>query len=154
MPTNTAPRRHLVQHRSHPRQSAPGRALQAVLDLDALPTAPGCARAWTRQILREWRLADLSDTAELIVSELTTNAMLASRLLDRPVMRLMLTFGHGELAILIRDYCPSVPQPRNAADEDENGRGLLLVEAMSARSGWYPPGDGTPGKVVWAALSV
>ena len=153
MPTSTAPRRHIVQHLFHPPQSAPGRALRAALDLGALPTAPGCARAWARQILREWRLADLSDTAELIVSELITNAMLASRLLDRRVIRLTLTLGHGELAILVRDYCPSAPQPRNAADEDENGRGLLLVEAMSARSGWYPLDGGAPGKVVWAALA-
>jgi len=49
------------------------------LDLGAVPTAPGCARAWTRQILWEWRLTGLSDTAEVIVSELTTNAVLTSR---------------------------------------------------------------------------
>jgi hypothetical protein len=43
--------------------------LYVALDLGALPTAPGCARAWTREILREWQLARLSDTAELIVSD-------------------------------------------------------------------------------------
>jgi hypothetical protein len=32
------------------------------------------------------------------------------------------------------------------------GCGLLLVQAMSVRSGWYPPDDGTPGKVVYAVL--
>jgi len=152
MATSTVTRRDAVQHLSHPLWPPTGRPLGAVLALGALPTAPSCARAWTRQILWEWQLAVLSDTAELIVSELTTNAMLASRRLGRPFMRLLLTLDQGELTISVHDYCPSVPEPRNAGDDDENGRGLLLVEAMSSRSGWYTPEDGTPGKVVWAAL--
>jgi len=124
-----------------------------VLDLDALPTAPCSARAWTRRILREWQLTCLSDSAELVVSELSTNALLASRPLDRSYIRLTLTFNQGELGIFVRDYCPGTPQPANVGDEDENGRGLLLVGAISSRSGWYPPRDGGPGKVVWATLS-
>jgi anti-sigma regulatory factor (Ser/Thr protein kinase) len=135
-----------------PQLALAGRALRAVLDLGAVPTAPGCARAWTRQILREWRLDDLSEAAEGIVSELVTNAMLASRQLVSPVIVLVLTFGRGELAILVRDFCPGIPQPQQAGADDESGRGLLLVEFMSDRSGWYPPKDGTPGKAVWAVL--
>jgi len=142
-----------VQHRPHPPHPAPDRLSRAVLDLGALPTASGRARAWTRRILWEWQLTGLLDSAELVVSELTTNAMLASRPLDRPCIRLTLTLDRGELGIFVRDYCPGTPRPTKAGDEDENGRGLLLVEAMSSRSGWYPPGDGAPGKVVWAALS-
>jgi anti-sigma regulatory factor (Ser/Thr protein kinase) len=91
--------------------------------------------------------------AELIVSELTTNAMLVSRRLGRLLIRLTLTLDHRELAIAVHDYCPGTPEPGNAADDDaEGGRGLLLVEAVSSRSGWYPFEDGSPGKVVWAAL--
>jgi anti-sigma regulatory factor (Ser/Thr protein kinase) len=153
MATSTATRRNAVQHRSRPLQPYLDRPPRAVLDLGTLPSAPGCARAWTRQILWEWQLTVLSDTAELIVSELTTNAMLASLPLGRPFMRLILTLDRGELAIFVRDYCPGAPQPGNASDEDENGRGLQLVEAMSSRSGWHAPEDGTSGKVVWAALS-
>jgi anti-sigma regulatory factor (Ser/Thr protein kinase) len=124
-----------------------------VLDLGALPTAPGCARAWTRRVLGEWQLPVLSDTAELIVSELTTNAVLASRRLGRPFIRLTLTLDHRELVIAVHDHCPGAPEPGNAAADDENGRGLMLVEAVSSRSGWYPLGDVTPGKVVWATLT-
>jgi anti-sigma regulatory factor (Ser/Thr protein kinase) len=124
-----------------------------VLDLGAVPTAPSCARAWTRQILWEWRLAGLSDTTEVIVSELTTNAVLASSREDRPFIRLVLTLGDSELAILVRDYCSGSPQLRGAGTDDEDGRGLLLVQAVSSRTGWYPVGDGTPGKVVWAVAS-
>lgn len=149
----TATRRNAVQHRPHRLRLPEHRPPQAVLDLEALLTAPGCARAWTRRVLREWQLPVPSDTAELIVSELTTNAILASRRAGGPFIRLTLTLDHRELAIAVHDHCPGAPEPGNADDDDENGRGLLLVEAVSSRSGWYPSGDGTPGKVVWAVLA-
>lgn len=142
-----------MDHRPRPTHPPPARALKAVLDLGTVPTAPSCARAWTRQILWEWRLAGQSDTTEVIVSELTTNAVLASRREGRPYIRLVLTLDEGELAIIVRDYCSGSPQPRDAGTDDEDGRGLLLVQAMSSRTGWYPVGDGTPGKVVWAVAS-
>jgi len=153
MATSTAPRRDAMHPREHPPQPAlAGRALRAVLDLGAVPTAPGCARAWTRQILWEWRLNDLSEAAEGIVSELITNSLLASCQLTTSAIVLILTFNRGELAILVRDFCPGTPQPRDAGTCDESGRGLLLVESMSDRVGWYAPEDGTPGKVVWAVI--
>jgi anti-sigma regulatory factor (Ser/Thr protein kinase) len=145
---STTARRRSVQH-LYPAELPPGRPPRAVLDLGALPTAPGCARAWTRQVLREWHLARLSDTAEVIVSELTTNATLISRRFGQPFIRLILTLDQGELAIIVRDYCPGIPVSGNAGADDESGRGLLLVQAMGGRSGWYPADDGTPGKVVW-----
>lgn len=153
MAHSTAARRSAGQHRPHPLWLPKDRPPGAVLDVGALPTAPRRARAWTRRVLREWQLPVLSDTAELVVSELTTNAMLASRRLCRPFIRLTLTLDHGELAISVHDCCTSAPEPRNAREEDEDGRGLLLVEALSSRSGWYTSDDGTPGKVVWAVLA-
>ena len=153
MAHSTATREQAVGHRPHPLRLPQDRPPRAVLDLGALPTAPSCARAWTRRVLLEWQLPVLSDMAELIVSELTTNAMLASRRLGRPFIRLALTLDQRELAIAVHDYCASTPEPGNPGVEDENGRGLLLVEAVSDRSGWYPFEDGTPGKVVWAVLS-
>jgi anti-sigma regulatory factor (Ser/Thr protein kinase) len=153
MATSTVPRRDTVYPGQHPPQPTPaGRPLRAVLDLGAVPTAPGCARAWTRQILWEWRLNDLSEAAEGIVSELITNSFLASRQLTTSAIVLILTFNRGELAILVRDFCPGTPQPLDAGACDESGRGLLLVESMSDRAGWCPPEDGTPGKVVWAVI--
>src|ERR1700722_7820376 len=111
---HTTARRRTVGHRPRPTRSPPGRALKAALDLGAIPTAPGCARVWTRQILWEWRLADLSGTTEVIVSELTTNAVLASRREGCPCIRLVLALDEGELAILVRDYCSGIPQFRGA----------------------------------------
>src|SRR5215831_19235491 len=48
------------------------------LVLGALPTAPSCARLHASAVLHEWGLADLAETTELVVSELVTNAVLAS----------------------------------------------------------------------------
>ena len=67
-----------------PQPALAGWPLHAALDLGALPTAPGCGRAWTRAILREWLLAGLSEPAELLVSELVTNAMQISRGMTQP----------------------------------------------------------------------
>src|SRR5712691_3375855 len=52
--------------------------LQSRLELAALPGAVPCARLHARQLLWEWGLATLAETAELLISELTTNAMNAS----------------------------------------------------------------------------
>src|SRR2546430_17120186 len=52
--------------------------LSTSLPLGALPRATPCARLHARAVLTEWGLADLADAAELIVSELVTNAVRAS----------------------------------------------------------------------------
>jgi hypothetical protein len=75
----------------------------------------------------------------------------ASRALGRPVIRLILTLDRGELAILVRDDHPGAPRTRHPGADEENGRGLLLAEALSDRFGWYPLEQG-PGKVTWAVL--
>jgi hypothetical protein len=69
--------------------------LNSRLELAALLTAPGCARAHVRAILLEWGLPDVAETAELLVSELVTNSVQASGLLKTradlplvPVIRL------------------------------------------------------------------
>lgn len=45
--------------------------LQSFLELGALPGAVPCARLHARHVLREWGLADLADSTELLVSELS-----------------------------------------------------------------------------------
>jgi anti-sigma regulatory factor (Ser/Thr protein kinase) len=128
--------------------------LRAILELGAVPAAPGCARAWTRQVLREWRLTVLADDAELVVSELTTNSVVASRWRVLAGIRLTLICDRQQLVVLVADSDPGTPARRHAGADDESGRGLLLVESLSDRFGWYLAADGTPGKVVWAVLSV
>jgi anti-sigma regulatory factor (Ser/Thr protein kinase) len=141
--------------RSCPGPSAPvpSRPPYAVLDLGAVLTAPGCARAWTREILWEWGAAGLADTAEVVASELVTNSLKASASLDRTAIRLVLTLDKGELAILVRDSNPGVPLAVQPGPDDESGRGLVIVEQLSDRCGWYPLNDPEHAKVTWAVLT-
>ena len=132
---------------------APARPPRAFLDLGAVPTAPRCARAWTREILWEWGAAELADAAELVASELVTNSLNACAGLDRAGIRLVLTLDKGELAILVRDNHPGVPLATQPGADDEGGRGLLIVEHLSDRCGWYPLNDPEPAKVTWAVLT-
>ena len=54
--------------------------LHSFLELGALPGAVPCARLHARHLLWEWGLAALTDSTELVVSELVTNAIRASRI--------------------------------------------------------------------------
>ena len=141
------------------RRSCPGppgqaaRPPRAHLDLGAVLTAPGCARAWTREILWEWGAAELADAAELVASELVTNSVIACAGLDQAGIRLVLTLDKGELAILVRDCHPGVPLAVQPGADDEGGRGLLIVEQLSDWCGWYPLNDPEHAKVTWAVIS-
>ena len=105
-----------------------------------------------RQVLQEWDLTDLSDTAELVVSELFTNAVRATGTAEvfAPV-RLWLLSDKRSVMILVWDSSPQPPVRIDATCDAENGRGLLLVEAISSRWNWYVPHN-LVGKVVWAQI--
>lgn len=126
--------------------------LQDSLELGALPDAVPCARLHTRQVLWEWRLTWLSDNAELIVSELLTNAISAARSGGSigPV-RLWLLADGAQLLILTWDGNPLPPLRVFTSNEMESGRGLLLVDTLATQWDWYVPVN-MGGKVVWAQL--
>ena len=108
------------------------------------PRSVGRAREYARARLQSWDLEPLIDTAELLVSELVTNA---------------LRYGEGEIRLrllLDRTLVCEVwdaglvqPRRRRARDTDEGGRGLQLVGLLSAAWG----SRRTPrGKTVWFEL--
>ncbi|MET7971885.1 SpoIIE family protein phosphatase [Streptomyces mirabilis] len=108
------------------------------------PRSVGRAREYARTQLTAWGLEPLVDTAELLVSELVTNA---------------LRYGEGEIRLrllLDRTLVCEVwdaglvqPRRRRARDTDEGGRGLQLVGLLSASWG----SRRTPrGKTVWFEL--
>ncbi len=132
------------------------------LELGALPTAVPCARLHVRQVLWEWGLPELSHPTELLVSELMTNAVRASngltgsRFAGRwtpgvPPVRLWLARDGHNVMIQVWDGDNQRPIRKDAQLDEESGRGLLLVEYMSAAWGCFTP-ERSSGKVVWAVI--
>jgi len=125
-------------------------SLRTFLEFGALPGAVTCARLHARQVAWEWGLAGLGDDTELLVSELLTNAVAATWAMESSFpVRLWLLSDTTQIAVLVWDASPQPPVRTRVDNEAESGRGLLLVEALSPRWGWYVPRD-TAGKVVWA----
>jgi anti-sigma regulatory factor (Ser/Thr protein kinase) len=124
----------------------------SVLELAPLPGATSNARLHAVHVLHEWGLRALADDAALIVSELITNAADASTVLpERPPVTLRLLAGEKAIVIEVWDRSPLDIEPRQASADDERGRGLAVVAALSAR--WGCVRTGYRSKVVWAELA-
>jgi hypothetical protein len=112
------------------------------LCLGAMPGAVPCARLHTRLVLAEWGLACLTEQAQLIVSELVTNAVPASQQLPGAwSVWLWLLADSNWLLMAVWDASPQLPVRPDVDELAENGRGLLLVDGIAA--GWdaYPTPD-------------
>lgn len=125
------------------------------LAFDAHSTAPRAARKYLSRILPEWSLPEFQDTACLIATELITNSLQeidkVSWPAQRPPIRLWLRGGPSVLLVSTWDAIAEPPAPRDAGDDDENGRGLAIVKSLSASWGFYFPAN-CGGKVTWAAI--
>jgi anti-sigma regulatory factor (Ser/Thr protein kinase) len=135
----------------------------ALPPMGALTSAPGTARAHVRAVLPGWGLADLIEVCELVVSELTTNAVKAStgpggRLLyvngRMPVIRVCLLSDGSRLLVEVHDQAPGVPVLRDAAVDAVSGRGLPMVHTLAVGQWGWQIAPGKRGKCVWAALSI
>jgi hypothetical protein len=158
-----------------PDQDEPARLtqwpLQSRLELGALPGAVPCARLHARLVLSEWGQAPLGDSVELIVSELMTNALRActDTVAGRPgygadgrqqPLGLRLASDRRQVLVEVWDGATAPPVPGQISHDGETGRGLLMVEAVSSRWGYYYPSrrprrstpDERAAKVVWALI--
>ncbi|MFB7470895.1 SpoIIE family protein phosphatase [Kitasatospora sp. NPDC056184] len=112
-------------------------------------------RAELRDALRRWGVAELIDTAELLSSELVTNAirhtdrdaMFTARLYREPAA----DGGRARLRVEVEDESDLWPTRRTPGEQASSGRGLMLVEALA--DGWGVEPRGT-GKRMWFELSV
>ncbi|MFF5209702.1 ATP-binding protein [Streptosporangium sp. NPDC000396] len=103
------------------------------------------ARRLTSARLTEWGLDEQSPIAELLVSELVTNAMYHAR----GRITLTLSLQEGLLRCEVEDADPVLPRPHLAHHDEEGGRGLHLIELLSCCWG----SARTPtGKAVWFEL--
>jgi hypothetical protein len=142
---------------------------RSYLELGAFPTAVPCSRLHTRQLLWEWGLSAMTDTVELIASELVTNALRASGVGARPgyqqqprYVGLLVAVRGVQVLVAVWDGSedPPVPAPAPPDPDAATGRGLLLVSALCSSWGFcYPAEDPVPaelsgrqGKVVWGLI--
>ncbi|WP_251091359.1 ATP-binding protein [Streptomyces sp. Caat 7-52] len=128
------------------------------------PTTPSCesrfpavtasiaaARHWVRDCVEGFggplRRHPVIQTAELLVSELITNAIRHGT--GPPLIRL--TWTGRLLRIAVSDYSDRQPRIRATANTEPGGFGMQLLERLALRWGVTPR---HPGKTVWAELSL
>ncbi|MER6157670.1 SpoIIE family protein phosphatase [Streptomyces sp. NPDC001868] len=126
------------------RTRALGTGQVATWELEAEPAAVASARASVTRQLDDWGLEELEFTAELVVSELVTNAIRYGR----PPVRLRLIHDRT-LLCEVSDSGGTTPHLRRARVYDEGGRGLLLVAQLAQHWGTR---RSRRGKTVWAEL--
>ncbi|MEU2490823.1 SpoIIE family protein phosphatase [Streptomyces sp. NPDC007883] len=111
-------------------------------EFPAEPSVAGRARALATRQLNQWGLDHLTESTQLIVSELVTNAILHGN--GTIGLRLI---RHEALTCEVTDTSNSHPRLRHPHTTDENGRGLLLVSRLTRRWGTRHTPD---GKLIWA----
>ncbi|MBI0294420.1 ATP-binding protein [Streptomyces sp. PRKS01-29] len=111
------------------------------------PSSVPMARRLALAQLAAWTLRDFADDAELLVSELVTNAL---RHAGGPI-RLTLSLCSADRAFRceVADEDPERPRVRRACGDDEGGRGLHLLDLLSRCWGSTCT---AAGKVVWFEL--
>jgi Histidine kinase-like ATPase domain len=141
----------------------PSRALGiSYLTLAAVPAAAGCSRQLIRLTLDRWGLVRMTGDAEMVVSELTTNAVQATRLTDPKAkwndvrnlatIHVRLLMFDTAIVIEVWDRYSVAPASQDVTGEEEAGRGLSIVAALSAEWNYFLAPQG--GKVVWAELPI
>jgi anti-sigma regulatory factor (Ser/Thr protein kinase) len=119
-----------------------------------LGLAAKAAREFSERTLRGWGVPALADDAAVIVSELVSNAIRHGvggpngNAYDR--IELILWRRPGQIICAVTDPGTGTPAPASPGPLAEQGRGLHVVEALSATWGWTRLGDHR--KAVWAAI--
>ena len=114
-------------------------------EFEPAPTSVGQARRFVTGALDEWGLTDLGEVAELLVSEVVTNAVLHGGTAVTVVVERRGTFVNCEVI----DGSNASPAVRSYDVDAATGRGLELVEALATEWGVRPE---PPGKAVWFHL--
>ncbi|MFD8307431.1 SpoIIE family protein phosphatase [Streptomyces sp. NPDC059690] len=115
-----------------------------------IPADPALVAPIRKQVVEQldtWGLQEAAFTAELVVSELVTNAI---RYGAHPI-RLRLIHDAATLICEVSDTSHTAPHLRRAKTWDEGGRGLLLVAQLTQRWGSRHTGE---GKTIWAEIGL
>jgi anti-sigma regulatory factor (Ser/Thr protein kinase) len=122
--------------------------LLVAFTLPATPFSVHMSRFYARSALGHHGLGGDAGDIETVTSELVGNAISHA---GGFAVSLTLIHAEGLLVVVVGDLSPDPPVKRDPADDAEGGRGLHIVEALSARWGWLPQ---EPGKLVYAAFTL
>jgi anti-sigma regulatory factor (Ser/Thr protein kinase) len=116
----------------------------------SVPADPAFVARTRQDVLTQmavWGISVAAFTAELVVSELVTNAIRHGA----PPIQLRLIHDDTTLICEVSDGSGTAPHLRRAKTFDEGGRGLLLVAQLTQRWGSRHTED---GKTIWAELTL
>jgi anti-sigma regulatory factor (Ser/Thr protein kinase) len=99
----------------------------------------GHLRHQTVKTLADWGVTGCADQAELVVSELLTNALRYGR---TPVLAVELSIADGWLRIAVDDLNPDPPHPSDGDLSQEDGRGMVLVSMLADAWGFRTHASG------------
>lgn len=137
-----APRASVVFGVSDPGPAVDAAPLMALISLPRTRPAVAGARRWLTDTLTAWCVdVDQIDDAVLALSEVVTNAVVHAA--GDGHSTLTAALWHGHLRITVSDPDPEV---HAASGDDERGRGLAVVAALTMRHGVTRTAT---GKVVW-----
>jgi anti-sigma regulatory factor (Ser/Thr protein kinase) len=130
-----------------------GTTIHHSVPLDATPAEACRGRHWVDDVLRTEGSefaegSELRETAALVTSELTANAL---RHVHRP-FTLSLALSSNELLVSVRDVSSRVPALRPMTMATEGGRGLHLIDALS--TSWGVRRIHRDGKSIWSRMAV
>jgi anti-sigma regulatory factor (Ser/Thr protein kinase) len=104
-------------------------------------------RGFVTQQLRRWGLESLASDAELLTSELVTNAVLHAR----GDVTVTVAVAEGVAEIGVSDRSSDLPEQRSRSWRAEGGRGLRLVDLVAREWGVAPVAG---GKQIWCRLDI
>ena len=117
------------------------------ISLAAAPAAAAAARSYVRAAINAWDVPAEVSVAELLASELVTNAI---RHEEGETITLVIASACGQLRVEVHDTSRLMPIPVDGPADAETGRGLMLVASLSSEWGFYR----TPnGKAVYFMLT-
>jgi len=127
------------------RKDLPGHSNHARTRLRAHPSSVAAARKMVREVLTEARRVDLVETAQLLVSEVVTNALVHA---GTPMV-FHAFVGDSGLRVEVTDGSTQVPAPRAYSATAGTGRGLRLLQQLVDHWGTLALPN---GKTVWFEL--
>jgi anti-sigma regulatory factor (Ser/Thr protein kinase) len=114
------------------------------------PESARTARLQVRAVLGSHGLGEYADDAEIVTSELVTNAIQHVRGTETIGVVVARVSNPSAITVIVSDSSAEAPIRRETTADSRRGRGLQIVESVSAQWGWHPE-DG--GKVTYAVLT-